>query len=113
VHNALKFTPAGGIVTIGARNSDADTVEVSVMDTGIGIAPEESKAVFDEFSQVRRQVRRRQREGSGLGLAIARRIVEAHHGAIGLSSAPGKGSRFWFTLPRHMPRGSIRTAVSA
>ena len=95
--NAVKFTPDGGRVEVSAhRNGEA--VEVSVSDTGIGIAPEDQAAVFEEFRQVGRDYTRKQ-EGTGLGLALTRRFVELHGGRIGLESEPGKGSTFTFTLP--------------
>ena len=95
--NAVKFTPDGGRVEVAAhRNGEA--VEVSVADTGIGIAPEDQAAVFEEFRQVGRDYTRKQ-EGTGLGLALTRRFVELHGGTIGLASEPGKGSTFTFTLP--------------
>jgi signal transduction histidine kinase len=73
-------------------------VEVSVRDTGIGIAPEDQAAVFEEFRQVGRDVLRKA-EGTGLGLTLTKRLIELHGGAISLESAPGKGSTFSFTLP--------------
>jgi signal transduction histidine kinase len=111
--NALKFTPAGGRISVAVRQRDSSTIEVAVSDTGIGIAPQDQERIFDEFAQINRQVERRQREGSGLGLAIAKRIVEAHHGAIGVTSAPGEGSTFSFTLPVHSRHENVSTAVSA
>jgi len=78
------------------RNGEA--VEVSVADTGIGIAPEDQAVVFEEFRQVGRD-RMRTAEGTGLGLALTRRFVELHGGEIRLDSTPGQGSTFSFTLP--------------
>jgi len=98
--NAVKFTPDGGKVDVSARKFDGK-VEVAVRDTGIGIAPEDQAAVFEEFKQVGRD-RMRKAEGTGLGLALTRRFVELHGGAIRLESAPGKGSTFTVELPlRH------------
>jgi signal transduction histidine kinase/CheY-like chemotaxis protein len=112
VGNAMKFTPEGGEVTIAVRHrSDAHAYEVSVADTGIGIAPEDQARIFDEFAQVRRSQDHRHREGSGLGLAIARRIVQAHEGKLMVTSEPGKGSVFSFLLPAKA-RG-MEQAVSA
>ena len=65
-------------------------------DTGIGIAPEDQEAVFEEFRQVGRDYTSKQ-EGTGLGLALTRRFVELHGGRIGVESEPGKGSTFTFT----------------
>jgi signal transduction histidine kinase len=73
-------------------------VEVSVADTGVGIAPEDQEAVFEEFRQVGTDYAKK-REGTGLGLALARRFVELHGGKIWLKSAPGEGSTFTFSLP--------------
>ena len=72
-------------------------VEVSVTDTGVGIAPEDQEAVFEEFRQVGRKYTSKQ-EGTGLGLALTRRFVELHGGKIWLESAPGKGSTFTFSF---------------
>jgi signal transduction histidine kinase len=93
----VKFTPDGGEVDVSARKYDG-TVEVAVRDTGIGIAPEDQAAVFEEFRQVGRD-RMRKAEGTGLGLALTKRFVELHGGAIRLESAPGRGSTFTFSLP--------------
>jgi len=113
IGNALKFTHAGGVINVSVRQRDSNNLEVSVSDTGIGISPEELDHIFDEFTQVNRQVRRRQREGSGLGLAISKRIVEAHDGTIVATSAPGEGSTFLFTLPLRARQEVVSTAVSA
>jgi len=95
--NAVKFTPDGGRVALSAR-LDTDKAEISVADTGIGIAKEDQQAVFEEFRQVGRDYTKKA-EGTGLGLALAKRFVELHGGAIRLESEPGKGSTFTFTLP--------------
>jgi signal transduction histidine kinase len=95
--NAVKFTPDGGRVEVAAR-MNGSAAEVAVTDTGVGIAPEDQAAVFEEFRQVGRDYTTKH-EGSGLGLALARRFVELHGGQIRLESAPGKGSTFTFTLP--------------
>jgi signal transduction histidine kinase len=108
--NALKFTAAPGDITLSLRHfADRNQVQISVTDTGVGIAPEEQTLIFDEFARARGAVNR-QRQGSGLGLAIAKRIVEAHDGNISVNSVPGQGSTFTFTLP---VRQRISTAVSA
>jgi len=94
--NAIKFTPEGGRITIeGARNGNR--YHLSVVDTGVGIAPEDQAVVFHEFRQVGGGGQRS--EGSGLGLALTRRLVEAHGGRIELESTPGTGSRFTVVLP--------------
>jgi signal transduction histidine kinase len=95
--NAVKFTPEGGRITMSAALNDG-LIEVSVADTGIGIAPEDQAAVFEEFRQVGTDYARK-REGTGLGLALARRLVELHGGTLSLESELGKGSTFTFTLP--------------
>jgi signal transduction histidine kinase len=97
--NAVKFTPDGGRVSVSAR-MDTTRVEIAVADTGIGIAPEDQAAVFEEFRQVGRDYTKKA-EGTGLGLTLTRRFVELHGGAISLQSAPGKGSTFTITLPIH------------
>jgi len=98
--NAVKFTPDGGKVGVSAKPLDG-SVEIQVRDTGIGIAPEDHAAVFEEFKQVGRDYTRKA-EGTGLGLALTRRFVELHGGQVRLDSALGKGSTFTITLPvRH------------
>jgi two-component system phosphate regulon sensor histidine kinase PhoR len=95
--NALKFTPAGGRVTLGAR-ADGDGVIVTVQDTGPGIPPEDVPRLFQRFAQLD-MTATREAGGLGLGLSICKALVEAHHGRIGVESAPGQGSAFWFWLP--------------
>ena len=94
--NALKFTPEGGRIAIGGRLA-GEVAEVSVADTGIGIAPADQEAVFEEFRQVGAAEKRA--EGTGLGLALSRKFVELHGGKIWVQSEPGRGSTFTFTLP--------------
>jgi two-component system sensor histidine kinase BaeS len=117
--NALRYTPAGGTISVSAMsetneqrsttNSARDSatpvacdpssfVRVQVCDTGAGIAPADTLHVFDRFWRADR-ARSRDQGGSGLGLAIARQLVEAQGGQIGVESALGRGSQFWFTLP--------------
>jgi PAS domain S-box-containing protein len=95
--NAVKFTPKGGRIDIDCFASETK-VSLSVTDTGIGIRPEDQQVVFEEFRQVEGS-REAVNEGTGLGLAITKRLVEQQGGKISLSSEPGKGSRFTFTLP--------------
>ena len=95
--NAVKFTPEGGRLTIRAAPADGG-VEISVSDTGIGIAPEDQEAIFQEFRQVGTDYARK-REGTGLGLALARRFIDLHGGRIWVKSRLGEGSTFTFTLP--------------
>ena len=94
--NALKFTPEGGRIDVVAGAHDGVT-EISVTDTGVGIAPEDQEAVFEEFRQVGTAARKV--EGTGLGLAISRKFIELHGGRIWVKSEPGIGSTFAFTLP--------------
>jgi signal transduction histidine kinase len=94
--NALKFTPEGGRIDVGARLHDG-VAEVSVADTGVGIAPEDQEAVFEEFRQV--GTADKKAEGTGLGLALSRKFIELHGGRIWVTSELGVGSTFIFTLP--------------
>ena len=96
--NAVKFTPDGGRVDVSARSGTTAASRSRCSDTGIGIAPEDQAAVFEEFRQVGRDYTRKA-EGTGLGLALTKRFVELHGGDDPLESAPGKGSTFTFTLP--------------
>ena len=89
--------PTAGSIDVGARRI-GDNIVIAVHDTGIGIAPEDQEAVFEEFRQVGRNYTSKQ-EGTGLGLALTRRFVELHGGRIRVESTPGKGSTFTFTLP--------------
>jgi signal transduction histidine kinase len=95
--NAIKFTPAGGRIMVHAA-PDNGGMEVSVSDTGIGIAPEDQAAVFEEFRQVGSSGAKH--EGTGLGLALSRKFVELHGGTIWVTSEVGRGSTFTFTLPK-------------
>ena len=95
--NAVKFTPEGGRVEVRAAPTDGG-VEVSVADTGIGIAPENQELIFEEFRQVGGDYAHK-REGTGLGLTLARRFVELHGGRIWVKSQPGQGSTFTFSIP--------------
>jgi signal transduction histidine kinase len=94
--NAIKFTPDGGRIGVRAIPSD-DAVEVSVSDTGVGIASEDQEAIFEEFRQVGTAARKV--EGTGLGLALSRKFVELHGGRIWVESEVEVGSTFTFTIP--------------
>ena len=94
--NALKFTPEGGRIDVRAGLND-DRAEISVTDTGVGIAPEDQEAVFEEFRQVGTAAKKV--EGTGLGLALSRKFIELHGGRIWVKSQVGVGSTFTFTLP--------------
>ena len=92
--NAVKFTPAGGQVTLAIEDR-GEEVEVIVADTGVGIPAEALPRIFDRYQQARRD-----RGGSGLGLAIVKALVEAHGGRVRVESVEGRGSRFAAVLPR-------------
>jgi signal transduction histidine kinase len=133
--NAVKFTPAGGRVTLSARSVDSWTresvdssvpihqptnspvhpdgrwIEIAVEDTGPGIPPEEVGAIFEKFHQVRRD-RQSKTQGTGLGLAIAKSLVELHGGAIHVESRLGSGSRFRFTVPAASATAGAGVALS-
>ena len=94
--NAVKFTPEGGRIDVRAGLTDG-MIEIAVTDTGIGIAPEDQEAVFEEFRQVGRTDKKA--EGTGLGLTLCRKFVQLHGGRIWVKSQPGVGSTFTFTLP--------------
>ena len=93
--NAIKFTPEGGRIDVGAVAKDG-SVEVSVSDTGIGIAPEDQEKVFEEFRQVGTAAKKI--EGTGLGLTLCRKFVELHGGRIWVKSQEGVGSTFTFAI---------------
>jgi signal transduction histidine kinase len=94
--NAVKFTPSGGSVEVSSERVGPE-VQVTVADTGPGIAPGDHTRIFEEFQQT--ETGRAEREGTGLGLALSKRLVELHGGRIWLDSELGRGSRFVFTLP--------------
>jgi signal transduction histidine kinase len=95
--NAVKFTPEGGRIEIKARQQNGN-VEISVSDTGIGIAPEDQAKIFEEFRQVGGD-NAKKIEGTGLGLTLAKKFVELHGGKIWVESEVGTGSTFTFSLP--------------
>jgi len=97
LNNAVTYTPSGGEVMVAARAAGSE-VEVSVQDTGIGIAPEHLPYVFERFYRVDKS-RARATGGTGLGLTIVKRWVEAHGGRIWVESMVGEGTTFTFTLP--------------
>jgi PAS domain S-box-containing protein len=93
--NAIKFTPSGGKILLAARAA-REGVRFSVSDTGPGIAADLLPRIFMPYQQAEKD----RKQGSGLGLAIAKGMVEAHGGTIGVESRPGRGSTFFFNLPR-------------
>lgn len=97
VSNALKFTPRGGQVTLTAQSA-GEELEFAVSDTGVGIAPEDQKELFEPFVQVAKDSGHNG-QGTGLGLAICKSLVERMGGTIGVESSAGDGSRFWFRIP--------------
>ena len=94
--NAIKFTPEGGRIEVQAGPVDG-MVEIAVSDTGVGIAPEDQEAIFEEFRQVGTAAKKV--EGTGLGLALSRKFVELHGGRIRVESQTGAGSMFTFAVP--------------
>ena len=95
IGNALRFTAAGGSVTVRVARHGGNAVSCAVTDTGVGIPAEELPHLFERFWQARRY----RRGGAGLGLAIARGVVEAHGSVLTVESEPGRGSAFSFVLP--------------
>jgi signal transduction histidine kinase len=93
--NAIKYTPAGGTVTIGARR-DESAVRIEVADTGIGIAPHDVPRIWERLY---RGDQSRAERGLGLGLSLVRAIVKAHGGTAGVTTEPGRGSTFTISLP--------------
>lgn len=98
--NAVKFSPEGGEVHLSVEDAGIEYI-IKVADKGIGISPQEQKKIFDKFYQVD-MTSVRHIGGSGLGLSICRAIVEGHEGRIWVESEPGKGSSFYFSLPKEM-----------
>jgi two-component system phosphate regulon sensor histidine kinase PhoR len=96
VHNAIKFTPPGGTISVHASSNDKEVI-VEVRDTGIGVSAEDQARLFERFYK---SDKARRSEGTGLGLAIAKHIVQTHGGDISVTSTVGKGATFRFTLPR-------------
>ena len=99
--NAIKFTPDGGKISVSAAKTET-FVEISVSDTGIGIAPEDQRRIFEEFRQATGDSARKG-EGTGLELTLAKKFVELHGGTISVESAIGHGSTFTFNLPVRGP----------
>ena len=96
--NALKYAPVDQPVSVRLEVA-ASSARVSVRDLGMGLTAEQQQRVWERFYQVAAPGHQGPDGGLGLGLAIARAIVEQHHGQVGVQSAPGRGSTFWFTLP--------------
>jgi len=98
IDNAIKFTPEKGKIVVRAQETD-DFIRIDVSDTGIGIAEKHLPRLFERFYRVDK-ARSREMGGTGLGLAIVKHIIQAHGGKVGVESELGKGSRFFFTLPK-------------
>jgi signal transduction histidine kinase len=98
IGNAIKFTPSGGSVDVTLEET-ADGAEVRVVDTGVGIDPNELPMVFERFYRGA-QAHESRAAGSGLGLSIVRSIVEMHNGRVAISSTPGVGTQVSVALPR-------------
>jgi signal transduction histidine kinase len=105
IGNAVKFTPEGS-VTVDAHPR-AGGVEISIADTGVGIAPEERETIFEPFHQLENG-REQKHQGVGLGLYIVRRMLELLGGAISVDSAPGRGSTFHVWLPQDASHSEVR-----
>jgi PAS domain S-box-containing protein len=99
VGNAIKYSPEGGLITIGGRiDSAQNNIRFYVRDKGIGIPPAEQERIFDRFHRIDNRLAR-QTPGTGLGLYLVKAVVEAHGGKVWVESAPGQGSTFWVELP--------------
>lgn len=98
IDNAFKFTPNGGSITVQLMSTNAG-VQVKVVDTGIGIAPEDQAYIFERYKQLHKDDL--PKKGMGIGLAIVKKILELHQSTIQVTSEPGKGAAFWFVLPAY------------
>jgi PAS domain S-box-containing protein len=109
VNNAVKFTDSGAVlISVKVAATPEHLLEFSVTDTGVGVAPDEQKRIFDAFEQADGSVTRKF-GGTGLGLAISRQLVELMRGHMALHSEPGFGSRFSFVIPAGVSRAEPRT----
>ncbi|MCE5231629.1 HAMP domain-containing histidine kinase [bacterium] len=117
--NAIKFTPDDGRIEIEVAHPDAATIEVHVRDEGVGIDPEDQPHIFEKFFTGMDVLTHSSGEyeflkkGFGLGLAIVKKFVEMHGGRVGMRSAVGKGSDFYFTLPLKQPTAALREEDAA
>lgn len=113
VTNAIRYAPGTGAVTLRTELMDPGGeawVRTSVIDRGPGIPPEHRERLFEEFSRAPGATDPDTPKGMGLGLSIVRRVVEAHRGRVGVESAPGGGSTFWFELPAEQTEAASRSA---
>ena len=109
IGNAMKFTPVGGMITYRAESQDDASVLITVTDNGPGIPKENLGDIFNPYWQAKRTARL----GAGLGLPIAKGVVESHGGRIWVESEPGKGTKFFFTLPVAVDAPAAATPVTA
>ncbi|MBZ4022395.1 hypothetical protein CKO11_07985 [Rhodobacter sp. TJ_12] len=112
VSNAIKFTRDGTVSIEVEYHRDQNTLEYRVIDTGIGIPPDQTERIFDDFVTLDPELSR-EATGTGLGLSIARRLVRAMRGEIGVESEPGQGAAFWFTVPAPVVLKVPETAPAA
>ena len=103
----MKFTPSGGTIRFGAETQDSEVLFM-VSDSGPGIPQEHLGDIFNPYWQAKRA----ERMGAGLGLPIAKGIIEAHGGRIWVESEPGKGTRFYFTLPVAKPNQIVSAPLA-
>jgi len=99
INNAIKFTPEGGTITVSALDQ-GDQIQISVADTGVGIAPSRLSKLFQLAGKSESTLGTSSESGTGLGLVLCAEFVAANRGTIGVDSVLGEGSRFWFTLPK-------------
>ena len=105
LENAIKYTADGGTVRLFTED-DGDFIKVSVADTGIGIPGKDLPRIFERFYRVD-EARTREQGGTGLGLAIVKHIIQLHGGTVSVSSVPGQGSLFSFTLKKASSEAKI------
>lgn len=110
--NAVKFTPQGGSVNLEVARENRNAVRFTVLDTGIGIPPEQLDQLFKPFTQLEGALSKKY-GGTGLGLALVRELAEMHNGSAGVESVPGNGSRFYFILPLAAPHKEAETESAA
>ncbi|MFC7377039.1 PAS domain-containing sensor histidine kinase [Brevundimonas sp. GCM10030266] len=112
ISNAVKFTPEGGEIVVALSQLDDDRVQVSVTDTGIGIAPEDLARLARPFEQVEGQ-HSKTTQGTGLGLALTKSLIELHGGELIMESEPGRGTTVRFDLPIQRPMGQPQAHARA
>lgn len=106
--NAIKYTPAGGCITLDAGSNETN-IFISVSDTGGGISPADMPRIFDRLY---RGDKSRSQRGLGLGLCLVKAITTAHHGAINVQNLPGRGAVFTLTLPQRTPVRPAKTPLA-